>query len=64
MEVLEQARVTSPYGNREGGFHRGVDLISKVGNREVRANSKGKVIKVINQYPDSEIINPTTDPST
>ncbi len=64
MEVLEQARVTSPYGNREGEFHRGIDLISNVGNREVRANSKGKIIKVINQYLDSEIINPTTDPST
>lgn len=63
MEVLEQAKVTSPYGERTGGFHTGIDLISKVGNHEVRANSKGKIIKVINAYPDSEIINPVTDPS-
>ncbi len=63
MEVLEQAKVTSPYGDREGGFHTGIDIISKTGNREVRANSKGKVIKVINRYPDAEIINPATDPS-
>ncbi len=64
MEVLEQPKVTSPYGDRTGGFHRGVDLISKVGNRNVMATAKGKIIKVINAYQDSEIINPTTDPST
>lgn len=63
MEVLEQARVTSAYGDRKGGFHTGVDLISKVGNRSVMASSKGIVKKVINQYTDAEIINPTTDPS-
>ena len=63
MEVLEQPRVTSPYGNRDGGFHTGIDLVSQTGNRNVMANAKGKIIKIINQYPDSEIINPTTDPS-
>lgn len=64
MEVLEQATVTSPYGDRDDEFHRGVDLISKTGNRNVMANSKGRIVKVINQYPDSEIINPTTDSTT
>lgn len=64
MEVLEQPKITSPYGDRDGSFHRGVDLISKTGNRNVMAVSKGRVIKVINQYLDSETINPTTDPST
>lgn len=64
MEVLENSKITSPYGERDGSFHRGVDVISKTGNRNVMANAKGKVIKIINEYPDAEVINPQTDPTT
>ena len=37
--------------------HTGVDLISEVGNKNVMAVNRGKVIKSINRMKDSEIVN-------
>ena len=55
MEVLEKAYVNSPYGNRNGSFHTGVDVLSGCNNRKVYSPAKGKVIYVVNNFPDSEV---------
>ena len=54
MEVLEKAYVNSPYGNRNGKFHNGVDLLSGASNRKIYCPAKAKVIKVINEFPDDQ----------
>lgn len=57
MEVLEQAYVTSPYGERNGKKHNGVDLISKSGNRLVMANNKARVMEAVDRMEDSFQVN-------
>lgn len=58
MEVLEKARITSPYNNDRGTYsHTGVDLISGTSNRSVRAVARGKVIQAENRMMDNFIVN-------
>lgn len=54
MEVLEKAYVSSSYGTRNGKLHTGVDLLSNVSNRKIYCPARGKVIKVINEFPDNQ----------
>jgi murein DD-endopeptidase MepM/ murein hydrolase activator NlpD len=53
MEILEKAIITCPFG----GSHTGTDFISNTGNRNLRALARGKVTKIVNNYPDEQIIN-------
>lgn len=58
MEVLEQAKIVSPYSDDRGAYsHTGVDVLSNVNNRNVRAVARGKVIEVQNRMEDSFIVN-------
>lgn len=58
MEVLEQAKIVSPYSDDRGTYsHTGVDVLSNVNNRNVRAVARGKVIEVQNRMEDSFIVN-------
>lgn len=58
MEVLEKAIIVSPYSDdRKTYSHTGVDVLSDVGNFNVRAVAKGKVIEVQNRMKDMFIVN-------
>lgn len=58
MEVLEQAKIVSPYSDDRGSYsHTGVDVLSNTGNRNVRVVAKGKVIEIQNRMEDSYIVN-------
>lgn len=58
MEVLEQAKIVSPYSDDRGSYsHTGVDVLSNTGNRNVRAVAKGRVLEVQNRMEDSFIVN-------
>lgn len=58
MEVLEQAKIVSHYSDDRGSYsHTGVDVLSNVNNRNVRAVARGKVIEVQNRMEDSFIVN-------
>lgn len=57
MEVLEKAYVNSPYGNRNGKMHNGVDLLSGSGNRTVFANNKAKVLEAVDRMEDTFKVN-------
>lgn len=58
MEVLEKAKIVSPYNDDRGSYsHTGVDVLSNVNNRNVRAVARGKVIEVQNRMEDSFIVN-------
>lgn len=58
MEVLEKAKIVSPYSDNRGSYsHTGVDVLSNVNNRNVRAVARGKVIEVQNRMEDSFIVN-------
>ena len=58
MEVLEKAIIVSEYNTERGSYsHTGVDLISEVSNRKVRAVSLGRVIEVRNTMEDDYIVN-------
>lgn len=55
--VLEQAKINSPFGDRNREMHWGVDVLSGTSNRRVRANSRAKVVEAVNRFEDSKIIN-------
>lgn len=58
MEVLEKAKIVSPYSDNRGSYsHTGVDVLSGTGNRSVRAVAKAKVIEVQNRMKDNYIVN-------
>lgn len=58
MEVLEKAYIVSPYRDERGTYnHTGVDVLSRNGNRGIRAVARGKVIQAENRMMDNFIVN-------